>query len=188
MSTNIRQKLLKIIEDIDAGGYANFTRLTVLKKWFERPERLRAFAVWMAVRALSNEDADTDVEGALFELARRHLVDAEPFRPVLDREAAQSLYRRLRAFQSEIKPGQWGGVRLIKNWNLLLIEEGLGIYLGYGATPSSGYKLAADYCKHYDPRYGTGLSGPSRTKIEEIAQFVLAMEAMEDEASAQGTV
>jgi hypothetical protein len=186
MSTKVPQKLLKIIEDIDTQGQANLTRLTVLKKWFERPERLQAFAIWMAQRAVAEENAADDVEGALFELARRLLADADPFRPDLNREAVQSLYRRLRAFQSEIKPGPWGGVRLIKNWKLLLIEEGLGICLGNGASPSSGYKLAVDYCRNYDPHYGTSLNGPSRAKVDAIAQFMLAMESMEDGAGTQG--
>jgi hypothetical protein len=180
MRSKVSQKLQKILSDIDAEGRANFTRLTVLKKWFERPERLQAFAIWMAALVLSKADEATDAEGALFELARRLLADADPLNPALDREAAQSLYRRLRAFQSERKSIPWGGVRLIKNWNLLLIEKGLGIYLGHGASPSGGYTLAADYCKNYDPYYGTSLNGPSRAKIEEIAQFVYAMEALED--------
>ncbi len=48
MRTNIPEKLLKIVEEIDERGDANLTRLAVLKKWFERPERLSAFAIWVA--------------------------------------------------------------------------------------------------------------------------------------------
>ena len=45
MRTKIPEKLLKIVEERDAQGQANLTRLTVLKKWFERAraaDRLRA--------------------------------------------------------------------------------------------------------------------------------------------------
>ena len=185
MSTKIPQKLLKIIEDIDAQGQVNLTRLTVLKKWFEQSERLQAFGIWMAMLALSKGNANDDVESALFELTRRLLADVDSFRPVLDCEVAQSLYFRLNAYQKECKSIAWGAVRLIKNWNLMLIEEGLGIYLRNGATPSNGYKLAADYCQNYDPHYGTSLNGPSRAKVEEILQFIMAMEAMEDRARAE---
>ena len=36
MRTNIPEKLLKIVEEIDENGNASLTRLTVLKKWLER--------------------------------------------------------------------------------------------------------------------------------------------------------
>lgn len=40
MSTDVPEKLLAIVEEIDAHGSASLTRLTVLKKWFEHPGRL----------------------------------------------------------------------------------------------------------------------------------------------------
>jgi hypothetical protein len=55
---------------------------------------------------------------------------------------------------------------------------GLFWLLGYqfsprhGDSPSEGYRLAANYCEHYDPPYGNGLNGPSVNRIEEIAGFV----------------
>ncbi|HYL11635.1 MAG TPA: hypothetical protein VEV41_01275 [Terriglobales bacterium] len=54
------------------------------------------------------------------------------------------------------------------NWNLMLAEHGVIIYLWHLDSPDLSYKLAGDYCQHYDSRYGKGLSDPSRTKIEEI--------------------
>lgn len=51
MQMPVPEKLLNIVEDIDAAGSANLTRLTVLKKWFDRPERKTAFAMWGAHRA-----------------------------------------------------------------------------------------------------------------------------------------
>ena len=44
------------------------------------------------------------------------------------------------------------------------------LHLSRAAVPSDGYKLAADFCQHYDSRYGNCLSGPSRTKILEMAR------------------
>lgn len=40
MHPKVSEKLLKIVEEIDERGNASLTRLTVLKKWFERAERL----------------------------------------------------------------------------------------------------------------------------------------------------
>ena len=70
-------------------------------------------------------------------------------------------------------------MRIIRNWNLLLVEEGLGIYLHRGASPYDGYKLAADYCRHYESRYRNELNGPSRLRIEEIARFLGEVERQE---------
>jgi len=39
-------------------------------------------------------------------------------------------------------------------------------------------QLAADYCQHYDARYGNGLIGPSRTKIQELVRFLFTIEAL----------
>jgi hypothetical protein len=63
------------------------------------------------------------------------------------------------------------------------VESGLGLYLWHGNSPTAGYRLAAAYCEHYDPRYGNGLNGPSVERIEEIAGFVLSTEAFEETGS-----
>ena len=180
MRTNIPEKLLAISDEIVARGHANLTRLTVLKPWFERPNRLRAFAIWVAARAKSRKGKTGGVAGELFKEAQVLLGRVQPYAPELDREAAQQLHDRLQRFQNQYKNQQWGPVRIIQNWNLMLVEQGLAIYLGHAGSPPHGYKLAADYCQHYDSRYGSGLSGPSRTKIEEMVRFMFAFEAWEE--------
>ena len=62
----------------------------------------------------------------------------------------------------------------------MLIEHALAAYLWHTDSPADGYKLAADYCQNYDSRYGNGLNGPSRTKIEEIVRFLFTIEPVED--------
>jgi hypothetical protein len=95
----------------------------------------------------------------------------------------------LRDFQNEYQNQRWGPVRVIHNWNLLLVEQGLAICLWHAeastelsrtSSPSHGYKLAADYCRHFDSRYGNSLNGPSRTKILEMVRFMFTLEALED--------
>jgi len=180
MRTNIPEKLLKIVEEIDENGNASLTRLTVLKKWLERPERLSAFAIWVAARAVSRKGKTVGAAAELFRAARTLLAGLDKIRPQLDRQAAQALHDRLRDFQNEHQNQQWGPVRIIHNWNLMLVEQGLAIYLWHLDSSTHGYKLAADYCQHYDPRYGNGLNGPSRTKISEIVRFMFTIEALED--------
>ena len=72
-------------------------------------------------------------------------------------------------------------MRIIHCWPLLLVEQGLALYLGQAASPTEGYKLAADFCQHYDSHYGNSLNGPSRTKIMEIVRFMFTHEAIEED-------
>ena len=180
MRTSVPEKLLQLADAISANGNAPLPRLTVLKGWFDRPQRLKAFAVWIAARASSRKGKTGGAAAELFRAARTLLAGANRCQPELDRATAQTVYDRLRAFQNEHQNQQWGPVRVIQNWNLFLVEAGLEIYLDHDATPSRGYKLAADYCQNYDPRYGNGLNGPSVTKIEEIVRFMFTIEGVED--------
>lgn len=183
MRTKVPEKLQKIIEEIDQNHYARTTRLTVLKKWFEKPERIRSFGIWMANRAveIGSETTDKEDEKALFDEARLLLTDVNLFEPLMDRDSTRKFTDRLREFQNDYKSIPFGSCRLIKNWKLMLVEEGLNLYLDKYASPFYGYKLAADYCQHYNPRYGTNLNGPSRGKVEEILHFVVNVEVSEDE-------
>jgi hypothetical protein len=180
MRTNIPEKLLKIVDEIDEHGNANLTKLVVLKKWFERSERLSVFAIWVAARAVSRKGKTIGAAAELFQEARMILSGLDKVNPELDRQVAQALHDRLRDFQNEYENQRWGPVRIVHNWNLMLVEHGLAICLWHVDSLAHGYKLAADYCQHYDPRYGNGLNGPSRTKIAEIVRFMFTIEALED--------
>jgi hypothetical protein len=179
MTKNIPEKLLKIVEDIDAIGNVSLTRLTVLKKWFERPERLIAFAIWLAKRAVSPKGKTTGEAAPFFREARRLLTGVDKVKPILDRQAAEALHDRLLDFQNEYQNQPWARVRVVHHWNLMLVEKGLAIYLWYQDSPAHGYKLAADYCQNFDSRYGNGLNGSSRTKILEMVRFLRAVEKLE---------
>jgi len=179
MRTTVPEKLLKIVVGIDADGQANLTRLTVLKKWFERPGRLTAFALWVAARATSRKGKAGGGAAGLFKEARALLDGQDKFRPALGRAAAESLHDRLREFQNEHQRQKWVSVRIVHNWNLLLVEEALAICIWYANSPVHGYTLASDYFRNYDPRYGTSLNGPSHKMILEMVQFMLTVEARE---------
>jgi len=182
MRTEVPEKLLAIVDEIDAHGSANLTRLTVLKKWFEEPGRLPAFGLWIAKRAAGRKGKTKAEAGALLDEARALLgttATREGFLRAVSPDAAKRLHDRARDFQNEFQPQQWGPVRIIHCWPLLLVEQGLALYLSPAASPAEGYKLAADFCQHYDSRHGNSLSGPSRTKIMEIVRFMFTLEAVE---------
>ena len=168
----ILEKLNAVIREIDSSGHANPTRLTVLKKWFEQTGRLPTFGLWVAARAASRAGTPDGAAGELSEEARGILTgwlreEASP-----PRADAVRLRARLRAFQDRYQRQKWGSVRVIKDGNLLLVEEGLGLYLADPPLPSQGSRLAVTYCQHYDPRYGQDLNGPSRVRLEEICSFI----------------
>ncbi len=184
MRTHVPEKLLAIVEEIDAHGSASLTRLTVLKKWFEHPGRLPAFGLWIAKRASGRKGKTKAEAGALLDVARALLgttATREGFLRLVAPGAAKLLHDRARDFQNEFQHQQWGPVRIIHCWPLLLVEQGLALHLGQAASPTEGYKLAADFCQHYDSRYGNCLNGPSRTKIMEIVRFMFTLEAIEED-------
>ena len=179
MRTHVPGKLISIADQIEEGGSVALTKLTVLKKWFERPSRLSSFAIFVAKNACSREDTTTPDAAILFREARQLLAELDVYAPNIPRVEAEKLHRRLKEFQNEYKNSSSGKVRLIYNQNLFFVEEGLRIYLWHTDSPSEGYRLAAIYCEHYNPRYGNGLNGPSYAKIHEIVRFMCTLEALE---------
>jgi hypothetical protein len=188
MPTSVPEKLLKLAADIESDGDAPLTRLTVLKKWFERPGRLPAFAEWMGHRVISQKGKASGKAVALFRDAKKLLKEIDKADPVLSlgaREVASQLHQRLRKFQNVYRATRWGQIRSIENWPLLLVDKSLELILNFCPEPSDGYKLAADYCKNYDPSYGEALNGPSTNKIREIVCWMLSVEAREDNQPTQ---
>lgn len=141
--------------------------------------RLTAFAILVAKRASGRKGKTTGKAADLFRAARSLLAGLPDVHPAVDRCEAEHLYARLKAFQNEYTHQQWGTVRIIRNRNLFLVEEGLRIYLWHADSPLEGYRLAATYCENYDSRYGNSLNGPSYTKVHEIIRFMFTVEALE---------
>lgn len=179
MPATILEKLQRIIGQIDGDGNAELTRLTVLKRWLEAPGRLSAFGLWVARRAAERGAMAGDPEVGALHRDAKSLLSGLDLPRTLDFQAAMALHRRLRAFQDERQRLKWGQVRVIKDWDLLLVEEGLAIALWSSGSPSQGYKLAVDFCQNYDGRYGNGLNGPARDRLLEIMGFIQAQEALE---------
>jgi hypothetical protein len=180
MRPNVPEKLLKITSDIAECGSVPLTRLTVMKKWFERSRRLSAFGLWVAARASARKGQNSGEAAQLFKASRALLSGLDKFKPRLERAMAETLHDRLHEFQNEYDHRHWGSVRIIHNWNLLLVEKGLAVYLWHAKSPAHGYKLAANYCQNYDPSYGNGLNGPSATKIKAIVRFLRSVERLEE--------
>ena len=66
MRAAVPEKIRKVIDDIDTRGNVPLTRLTVLKKWFERPNRLPVFGLWVARQAALLRRLLAQQEGQVF--------------------------------------------------------------------------------------------------------------------------
>ncbi|WP_373509013.1 hypothetical protein [Thiocapsa sp.] len=142
MALTIHRKLASIVEEIDREGFAELVRLSVLKKWFDKPGRLTAFAFWIVEQATTGEAPASEPEAALVAQVRALLVDL-PARGDLNPRAMRELQARLEAFQPNYRSLNWGRVCLVNSKALMLIEDAFGICLRHPDDPRLGYKLAA---------------------------------------------
>jgi|GEM_PF-5160178 len=104
-----------------------FFQIAAPKKWFERPGRLPAFGLWIAKRAASQKGKTKGAAGALLDEARTLLgttATREDFLRVVAPRAAKLLHDRAQDFQNEFERHQWGAVRIIHCWPLLLVDRG----------------------------------------------------------------
>jgi hypothetical protein len=171
---SISEKIGRIVQDIDSRGNASLTRLTVLKKWLEPAGRLPALGGWIARRAAFDHEGKEPDEKALLAMARAFFgelpADANSW-SAGDRRSAESLHQKARDYKREFRNQQWGPVRVVHSWPLLLIEGGLALALDHDPHPADGYKLASDWAQNFDGRYGNGFNGPSREKLVELAKW-----------------
>ncbi len=183
MRSTVPEKVLSILDEIELHGHAEQTRLTVLKKWFELSHRRSAFGLWIACKAAGRKGKTKGDAGILLNEARRALcASANPkeiFRKI-DPTTARSLYDRAVAFQNRHEKHRWANVRIIECWPLFLVEQGLALHLGLQLTPTDAYRLAANWAKNYDSKFGTNLNGPSTGKLHELVRFMFEVEALED--------
>jgi len=129
MRTTIPEKLLAIAAEVKEQGSANLTRLTVLKKWFQKAPSPFLICNLHSQTGQRTEGKKHWKTGQLFRDARALMKGANVFRPEVSHEKAEKLHSLLHVFQNEHKRLRWGTARIIKNHNFVLVEEGLRIYL-----------------------------------------------------------
>ena len=179
MRTQIPEKLLKIIEDIDLNGHASISKLTVMKKWFSCPSRIQSFSIFIAKKACSRSGKSKLIEKVLFAECKELLKPIEVFSPKLSKTKIIRIIEKLVNFQNDHKKGCFVVLREINNWNLYIVELALKLFID-SKDPILAYELISKYCQHYDPKYGNSLNGPSRYKILEIIRFMFQIEAREE--------
>ncbi len=183
MRSNIPEKVIQLINEIDRLGQADPAGLTVMRKWLDDPPRLLAFAVWVAQRTAARKGKTTGTAGALLDETRA-LLPSEygegRVRPSPDRAVAAELHARFKTWlDSADGPGS-DPKAAAKNRKLQVVEQALSVILWHQDSQEHGYRLAVDHLQHHDPRLGVGLSGPSRGKLSELVRFMFTIEGYEE--------
>ena len=170
-------KLCALADEIERTGFANTTRLTVVKKWLNEPVRLRAVAVFIAMRTLTKGVKPAkDQERELWDRSMDLFGGMDPVAERFDTKKAAELLRQLVAFQNQHEHNRWGAIRIIESPGLLIMEEAIRVMLEPD-RPDLGYKLVADHLGSYEPSHGPGLYPQCLKGLRSIAHFMSNMEA-----------
>ncbi len=162
------RKLDEIIEAIRRKERVDITRLTVVKKLCEDHEAARAFALFIARRALVRL-REKKGERRYLTLANRAIreMKSAPARPTEDVNwPLLEALGAIREVQNEFKSTRWGMVRTIKCWDLLIVEKALHGFDRKLEAPSWLYQATRDYVGG-----SMFLEKKQVPRIDEIARF-----------------
>lgn len=77
------------------------------------------------------------------------------------------LQKKIIDHQNTIETQKWSDVRIIHDWNILLIEEAISCFLN-SEHPQLAYRLARSYTEKHNSRFGTGLVPESLEYLKEV--------------------
>jgi len=87
-----------------------------------------------------------------------------------DNRKIRSLSSDFWSYQNDTEKVHWSDVRLIKNWQVLIIEEALNCFK-HPDNPRKGYGLTRSYTEKYNPSYGTGLIPKSKELLLDVIKY-----------------
>ena len=168
------RKLTEMAPALRQGKDFPITRLTTIKGLCQDPQAAAAFALFLARLAQQkvaqgrHPERDKELVAEAIPEMEAYVDDASPERA----ERLRSLLREVEAQQNESQRISWNQVRMIRNRDLLVVEDALRLLVsGPEMAPTWAYQAARDYAERYDPRYGTGLIPSSAPLMEDIARF-----------------
>jgi hypothetical protein len=188
MTSNVPDKIVHLLNELESNGFLNTTRLTVLKKWFDHSNRLIQFTFFIAKKAISQKGKVKDKKAIeLFKNAKTLFNDNVNKKNRFNKILAEKLLDELKEYQNDYKKIPFGVARIIRNQKLLLIEKAIKICLYYQNDVTLGYQLATDYFRTYAPSHGDGIYSNAIYKIQELLQFMFTIEALEDQVEISNT-
>lgn len=175
------RKLAQIARELSQGADFSIIRLTTLKSLCEDPEIAARFAVYLAshARQRANKVSSTPPLSSREGKAYNELIESAVERlgsyvespSDRKRAALREVLRELEGGNDEYKPVPYGAVRIIRDRNVLIVEDAVQCVLSPYSAPGWAYHLARNYAERYDPRYGTGLIPESAPLVMDIVSF-----------------
>jgi hypothetical protein len=176
------RKLVQLAADLRRGQDFSVTRLTSLKSLCQEPDRANRFVTYLARKTLERVEQGkgrSGHPGKPKDLAHRRmmaeaLAEMEAWLQNPTESRRQGLWDtlvRMQAEQNEVQRIQWGSVRIVRDWDLLLFEDALRCLLNPGGAGHWAYQMARDYAERYDARHFNGLVPRSAPLVQDIADF-----------------
>jgi hypothetical protein len=166
-------RFAEMAEGLRRGQHFEITRLTSLKGLCKEPRAAWRFALFLAEHASKKvaqgrcPERDKALAAQAVSAMEAYMEEPSPERGT----RLRSLLREVEAEQDETKRVGWDQVRMIRNRDLLVIENALRSIIFIVEAPTWLYQAARDYAERYDSRHGTGLIPASAPMVQEIADF-----------------
>jgi hypothetical protein len=169
---------LEIALDNFDGYVISITRLTVIKYLCRDCLAMIEFAYFISNKVNSrikysedNISLETQINESL-QLMKNMITD---FTNNLNFESTtlrklDVLRKEIKDYQNIIEKKKWSDIRIIQNWDILLIEESISCFVHFD-RPEMGYQLAKSFTEKYNARFGTGLLPESLECLKEINSY-----------------
>jgi hypothetical protein len=178
------RKLALLPEEVKQSRWAvSVTRMTSLKTLCQQPDVANRFVTSLARKALQRvEEGKGRSSQPGVDLQRVHkglmtdaLAEMEAWLQQQSddrRRRLRDLLGRMQAQQNEHQQIRWGSVRLVRDWDLLVVEDALRCLLGQASEAGHwAYQTARDHAERYNPSEGTGLVSSSAPFVQDVADF-----------------
>lgn len=87
-----------------------------------------------------------------------------------DEKQIQDLTSNFWRSQNDRRRVHWSDVRIIKNWQILIIEDALNCFKYFDDT-RKGYEFTRSYTEKYNPSFGTGLIPDSKELLFDVTEY-----------------
>jgi DNA-binding MarR family transcriptional regulator len=186
-------KLAQMAAELRQGQDFPITRLTSVKNLCQEPAVAARFVTYLAritlERVQQGKGRTRQRPDAQADRGRQLMTEAVV---TLERwldSPSESLRRRLwellgqmRQEQNEYQKIPFGAVRLVRDWDLLLIEEAVQCILRPNEAPFWAYQIARDYAERSSSRYANGLIPESAPLVQDIADYWVGEAGIDREA------
>jgi hypothetical protein len=175
------RKLAQLATDLRQGKHFPVTRLTILKSLCQEPDVANRFVLVLArktqerVKQGKGRSSHKTGKGlAHRQLMTEALTELEAWqqRPTeARRQRLLELLGQMRQEQNQFQPVPFAMVRIIHDWDFLLLEEALHCVLEPWAASHWLYQVAKDYAERSDARTSDGLTSRSAPLVQDIVEF-----------------